>query len=33
MMECSDSRFPKQLSLLLGTGNDVVAIVGGLGAR
>jgi len=32
-MECSGSKFPKQLSLLLGTGNDVVGIVSGLGAR
>lgn len=33
MMECSGSKFPKQLSLLLGNGNDVVGIVSGLGAR
>jgi len=33
MMECSGSKFPKQLSLLLGTGNDVVGIVSGLGAK
>jgi len=33
MMECSGSKFPKQLSLLLGTGNDVVSTVSGLGAR
>jgi hypothetical protein len=33
MMECSGSKFPKQLSLLLGTGNDVVGRVSGLGAR
>ena len=33
MMECSGSKFPEQLSLLLGTGNNVVGIVSGLGAR
>jgi hypothetical protein len=30
MMECSSSKFPKQLSSLLGTGNDVVGIVIGI---